>query len=173
MSSADFSQACARTANKRRASSIFFAALDASVRSSKHDTAGVQPAEAQQAPPLEVRPWHLASAIAAYDAAGDWTGAQELWTEALRRGFSPRSPGFNAAIAAAARSGDTNTAIRLMEKARWLRLELGARAVQCLVRALNSRGEGERAAGLLEYASGGRFVVEGLGGSGPNAKSVL
>lgn len=75
-------------------------------------------------PRPEVRPWHLASAIAAYDAAGDWAGAKQLWEEALRRGVSPRSPGYDAAVSAALRAGDTAAARQLVEEARGLRLEL-------------------------------------------------
>lgn len=80
--------------------------------------------QAQPQPRLEVRPWHLASAIAAFDAAGDWSGAQELWGEALRRGVSPRSPGYDAVVSAALRAGDAAAARRLVEEARGLRLGL-------------------------------------------------
>lgn len=71
-----------------------------------------------------MRPWHLASAIAAFDAAGDWAGAQELWGEALRRGVSPRSPGYDAMVAAAVRAGDTTAARRLVKDALGLKLGL-------------------------------------------------
>lgn len=60
----------------------------------------------------------------AFDAAGDWAGAQQLWDEALRMGVSPRSPGYDAAISAAVRAGDTAAARRLVEEARGLRLSL-------------------------------------------------
>lgn len=151
------SQACARTANPRRAHNLFWAILDtppplpppaaavrtpfssswssSSLRQKGFGDDGAQPPAAavsgteRQVPPqpqprLEVRPWHLASAIAAFDAAGDWAGAQQLWDEALRRGVSPRSPGYAAAVSAAVRAGDTAAARRLVEEARGLRLAL-------------------------------------------------
>lgn len=147
------SQACARTANPRRARTLFWAILDtppppaAAVRtpssspssSSRKKTDGDDGArplaaadsgtEQRQAPPqpqsrVGVRPWHLASAMAAFDAAGDWAGAQQLWGEALRRGVSPRSPGYAAAVSAAVRAGDTTAARRLVEEARGLKLAL-------------------------------------------------
>ena len=71
-----------------------------------------------------MRPWHLASAIAAFDAAGDWAGAKELWGEALRRGVSPRSPGYDAMVAAAVRAGDAAAARRLVKEALGLKLGL-------------------------------------------------
>ncbi|CAM9833926.1 unnamed protein product, partial [Hapterophycus canaliculatus] len=139
-------KACARTGNPRRAHSLFWAMLDgppplpppaaaqpppasASQREfSDDDGAQQQPQQArpdaQPQPRLEVRPWHLASAIAAYDAAGDWTGAQELWDQALRRGVAPRSPGYDAMVAAALRAGDRAAACKLVDEARGLRLEL-------------------------------------------------
>lgn len=78
----------------------------------------------QPEPRPEVRPWHLASAIAAFDAAGDWAGAQELWGESLRRGVSPRSPGFDAIVAAAVRAGDRAAARTLVKEALGLKLGL-------------------------------------------------
>lgn len=82
----------------------------------------VPPSQPQPRP--EVRPWHLASAIAAFDAAGDWAGAQELWDEALRRGASPRSPGYDAIVAAAVRVGDKAAARRLVKEGLGLKLGL-------------------------------------------------
>lgn len=117
---------------------------------------------AQTTAPVEVRPWHLASAIAAYDAAGDWVGALGLWEEALSRGVAPRSPGYGAAIAAAVRAGDLPCAFRLEEEARGLRLEIELRAFRLLLRACEARGEDERAAEMLESARTGRISVDGL-----------
>ncbi|CAM9677245.1 unnamed protein product [Scytosiphon promiscuus] len=140
-------KACARTGNPRRAHSLFWAMLDGPPPVPPPATTKLPPASASQRkcsiedgaeqqtqlshyhvqrsePRQEVRPWHLASAIAAYDAAGDWTGAQELWDQALRRGVSPRSPGYDAMVAAAMRAGDRAAARRLVDEARGLRLEL-------------------------------------------------
>ncbi|CAN0144831.1 unnamed protein product [Ectocarpus fasciculatus] len=137
-------KACARTANPQRANALLWAMLDApsppaavqtsfTASSLRNGVSGDHGADGQrrQSPPPsppqphpEVRPWHLASAIAAYDAAGDWAGAKQLWDEALRRGVSPRSPGYDAAVSAALRAGDTAAARQLVEEARGLRLEL-------------------------------------------------
>lgn len=83
-----------------------------------------QVSPSQPRAPVEVRPWHLASAIAAFDAARDWAGAQELWGEALRRGVSPRSPGYDAVVAAAVRAGDKAAARGLVKEALGLKLGL-------------------------------------------------
>lgn len=112
---------------------------------------------AREGPPLEVRPWHLASAVAAYDAAGDWDGAKQLWGEALRMGVSPRSPGYEAMITAAARAGDVTAARALAEEARELRLELGSGAVHVLE-------EGERVARLSGDVEGDRDMAGEPGG---------
>eukprot|EP00752_Nemacystus_decipiens_P006448 g5808.t1 len=112
-------KACARTADPRRAHSLFWAMLDSPAR--QHQQQGPL---SQPQPRPEVRPWHLASAVAAFDAAGDWTGAQELWGEALRRGVSPRSPGYDAMVAAAVRAGDTAGARGLVQEALGLGLGL-------------------------------------------------
>ncbi|CAB1119855.1 unnamed protein product [Ectocarpus sp. CCAP 1310/34] len=137
-------KACARTANPQRANALFWFMLDAAsppaavqtssnLSSLRNGASGNYVADGQRrhsrppSPPQprpEVRPWHLASAIAAYDAAGDWTGAKQLWDEALRRGVSPRSPGYDAAVSVALRAGDTAAARQLVEEARGLRLEL-------------------------------------------------
>ncbi|CAM9800577.1 unnamed protein product, partial [Ectocarpus sp. 12 AP-2014] len=137
-------KACARTAKPQRANALLWVMLDAAsppaaVRTSsnlsslRNGASGDHAADGQRrhspppSPPQprpEVRPWHLASAIAAYDAAGDWAGAKQLWDEALRRGVSPRSPGYDAAVSAALRAGDTAAARQLVEEARGLRLEL-------------------------------------------------
>lgn len=92
-------------------------------------------AEAQQTPLLEVRPWHLTSAIAAFDAAGDWTGVQELWEEASRRGVSPHGSGYSAAISAAIRAGEMAAASKLEKDARWLNLDLGIKTTRLLAQA--------------------------------------
>lgn len=144
-------KACARTANSGRAYSLFFEMLDASARdtascSSDADHRDVpEGTEAPPARPLQVRPWHLASAIAAYDAAGDWAGAQRLWEEALRMGVTPRSPGYGAAIVAAVRAGDLTEASRLAEEAIGSGLELRpstatARSVVGEIESRSSRG---------------------------------
>lgn len=114
----------------------------------------------QQHSPLEVRPGHLASAIAAFDAAGDWGGAVELWEEVVSRGVAPRSPGYAAAIAAAARAGDLTAAFRLKDEAQSRRQALRARAFRLLVAACEARGENEMAAQLYEDARCGRLVVQ-------------
>lgn len=142
------SQACARTANTRRASSLFFDLVDASVQASWRTTSGSAQAVVREGPPLKVRPWHLASAVAAYDAAGDWGGAKQLWGEALRMGVSPRSPGYNAVITAAERAGDATAARALAEEARGLRLELGSGTVHIR--------EGDQVARLLGDVEGDR-----------------
>lgn len=129
------------------------------------------PGDAQAS--IEVRPWHLASAVAAYAAAGDWDGARELWSEALRRGVSPRSPGYRAVIGAAVRAGDMTAAFRLVDEARELNLELDARVVAPLARALESRGERSRASELLGHVRGGEGVVGALRGAGTVATAVM
>lgn len=100
--------------------------IPASDGGTQHQLQQARP-DAQPQSRLEVRPWHLASAIAAYDVAGDWTGAQELWDQALRRGVSPRSPGYDAMVAAAVRAGGGAAARKLVDEARGLRLELAWR----------------------------------------------
>ena len=106
---------------------------------------------AHEGPPLEVRPWHLASAVVAYDAAGDWAGAKQLWGEALRMGVTPRSPGYDAVIAAAVRAGDATAACALAEEARGLRLELGSGSIHIR--------EGDQLARLLGGAEGDREMA--------------
>lgn len=75
-------------------------------------------------------------------------------------GVSPRSPGYDAVIAAAVRAGDVTAARALAEEARGLRLELGSGIVHI-------QEEGDQAASLSgDVDEGGRDMAGEPGGVG-------
>ncbi|CAM9853547.1 unnamed protein product [Choristocarpus tenellus] len=100
-----------------------------------------------------VRPWHLASAVAAHDAAGDWTGALGVWEIAVnQRGVVPRGAGYNAMLSAAAGAGELGVATRLVGEMKTFRVNISASSRRVLVEACKSSAGGMEGGGSSGYA---------------------
>ncbi|CAN0075382.1 unnamed protein product [Discosporangium mesarthrocarpum] len=134
------------------------------------DPGGALPQLPQQTPTMvvasasKVRPWHIACAIVAHDAAGDWEGALGLWEIVVKQGgHNPGWVGYNAMVVAAARAGELGVTLGLLTEMRGFRLSLFPRTLQLLKDTCKREWGGE---------GGGNDKHDG-GGGGNGGECVL